>query len=300
MEANRPLVVAILHKEFSHKAPLSLREDLISEGMDGLDYALTKFDFSRGVKFGTYATYWVRQRIYKYLANSRSLIRISREGQEAYQYLRLAEETFVVRAGHAPRNWTELAKFLGCEASLVRYIYRCCRPRRIDSLDAPINEDGEGERTRWEVHIEREVDPVPIEEVVEHRAQTRLIMEAIRSLEPRDQQIILLKAQGYSLGEIVKEVGGFTRQRAEQIVARIVRELRAQLGVSSELPVEWVGLNRKPTVKQKREVIDGTLVGFVAIVKGRCGTLSGQSREPTRPKARVRNRPNKGAGKESA
>jgi len=220
IKANTRLVVSIAKRYMGQGVPFL---DLIQEGNLGLMKAVEKFDYRRGCKFSTYATWWIRQSITRALAEQGRIIRLpSHVGDRIRKMYRTAQQ-LEQSSGERPTPG-EIGDRMGLDPAKIRWLIKVSR--RPLSLEKPVGEEEDSELGEF---IEDEESPTPTDSVTRSLLAERMD-QVLSTLSPREARILRLRfgmqdGRAYTLKE-VGEKFGLTRERIRQIEREALNRLR--------------------------------------------------------------------------
>ena len=220
IRANARLVISVAKKYIGRGVPFL---DLIQEGNIGLIRATNKFEYQRGHKFSTYATWWIRQAVSRAVADQGRTIRVPVHMGDQLNRMRRVQLQLLQELGREPKI-DELALGMDTTPDKVENLLEISR--RPVSLETPIDDEGD---STFGDFVEDRNSPAPSDEVATHLLHVQL-QQALDKLPPREAQILRLRyglADGrvYTLEEVGQTIG-VTRERVRQLEAQAINRLR--------------------------------------------------------------------------
>jgi RNA polymerase primary sigma factor len=220
VRANARLVISVAKKYIGRGVPFL---DLIQEGNIGLIRATNKFEYQRGHKFSTYATWWIRQAVSRAVADQGRTIRVPVHMGDQLNRMRRVQLQLLQEMGREP-TIDELAVGMETTPDKVENLLEIAR--RPVSLETPIDDEGD---STFGDFVEDANSPAPAEEVATHLLHEQL-QQSLDRLPPREAQILRLRygledGRVYTLEEVGQTIG-VTRERVRQLEAQALNRLR--------------------------------------------------------------------------
>ena len=220
INSNLRLVISIAKRYQGHGVPLG---DLVQEGVIGLNRAVEKFDWRRGFKFSTYATWWIRQAVQRAVANQSRTIRLPVHVSERVRRVDATRASLEARLGRDVTD-DEVAKASGVA---VPDVVDARSLPRTSSMHTPVGDDGDSEM----VDMIADESAPKAEEIVEETLRKEMLLTGLEHLSERKRRILELRfgldggdPQNY---DVIGRAVGLTRERVRQLEADALQQLAA-------------------------------------------------------------------------